>query len=64
MKAKVDIYREAVRGCTTPIGAFVNNQAATFTMALCGPDRHEAIDAARRVLRVVPEGRAPARSRR
>jgi alkanesulfonate monooxygenase SsuD/methylene tetrahydromethanopterin reductase-like flavin-dependent oxidoreductase (luciferase family) len=47
VKAKVDIYREAVEKCTTPIGAFVNNQAATFTMALCDQDRSTAHDLAR-----------------
>jgi alkanesulfonate monooxygenase SsuD/methylene tetrahydromethanopterin reductase-like flavin-dependent oxidoreductase (luciferase family) len=47
IKAKVDVYREAVATCTTPLGAFVNNQAATFTMALCAPDRQQAIDSAR-----------------
>jgi alkanesulfonate monooxygenase SsuD/methylene tetrahydromethanopterin reductase-like flavin-dependent oxidoreductase (luciferase family) len=47
IKTKVDIYRAAVGACTTPLGAFVNNQAATFTMALCAPDRQQAIDAAR-----------------
>jgi len=47
VKAKVDIYREAVRACTDPIGAFVHDNAATFTMTLCGPDRKEAVDAAR-----------------
>ncbi len=47
VKAKVDIYREAVRGCTKPIGAYVHDEAATFTMALCAPDRQYALDAAR-----------------
>jgi len=47
IKAKVDIYRAAVEGCATPLGAFVNNHAATFTMALCAPDRQQALDAAR-----------------
>ncbi len=47
VKAKVDIYRQAVATCTSPIGAFVNNQAATFTMALCDRDRAAAHDAAR-----------------
>jgi alkanesulfonate monooxygenase SsuD/methylene tetrahydromethanopterin reductase-like flavin-dependent oxidoreductase (luciferase family) len=47
IKAKVDIYRAAVGSCTSPLGAFVNNHAATFTMALCAPDRRQAIDAAR-----------------
>ena len=47
VKPKVDIYREAVGRCATPIGAFVNNQAATFTMAICAPDRDQAIAEAR-----------------
>lgn len=47
IKTKVDIYRAAVKGCTEPLGSFVNNHAATFTMALCAPDRQQAIDAAR-----------------
>jgi alkanesulfonate monooxygenase SsuD/methylene tetrahydromethanopterin reductase-like flavin-dependent oxidoreductase (luciferase family) len=48
IKTKVDIYRAAVAKCTDPIGSFVNNQAATFTMALCAPDRQQAMDYARR----------------
>jgi len=47
VKAKVDVYREAVRGCTEPLGAFVNDRAATFTMALCAPDRAAAMETAR-----------------
>jgi alkanesulfonate monooxygenase SsuD/methylene tetrahydromethanopterin reductase-like flavin-dependent oxidoreductase (luciferase family) len=47
VKRKIDIYRDAVARCTEPIGAFVNDQAATFTMAICAPDRDEAIADAR-----------------
>ena len=47
VKRKIDIYRNAVQRCTRPIGAFVNNQAATFTMAICAPERDEAIANAR-----------------
>jgi alkanesulfonate monooxygenase SsuD/methylene tetrahydromethanopterin reductase-like flavin-dependent oxidoreductase (luciferase family) len=47
VKAKVDIYREAVGRCTAPIGAFVNNAAATFTMAVCADSRAKAEDVAR-----------------
>ena len=47
MKRKIDIYRETVERCTEPIGSFVNNQAATFTMAICAPDRDKAIAEAR-----------------
>jgi alkanesulfonate monooxygenase SsuD/methylene tetrahydromethanopterin reductase-like flavin-dependent oxidoreductase (luciferase family) len=47
VKAKIDIYREAVRGCTDPIGAYVHDEAATFTMTLCAPTREEAWASAR-----------------
>lgn len=47
VKAKVDIYREAVRGCEQPLCSFVNDNAATFTMALCAPDRDKAYELAR-----------------
>jgi alkanesulfonate monooxygenase SsuD/methylene tetrahydromethanopterin reductase-like flavin-dependent oxidoreductase (luciferase family) len=42
VKKKIDIYREGVRGCTTPVGAYVHDEAATFTMTLCAPTREEA----------------------
>jgi alkanesulfonate monooxygenase SsuD/methylene tetrahydromethanopterin reductase-like flavin-dependent oxidoreductase (luciferase family) len=44
---KIQIYREAVAGCTAPIGAYVHDRAATFTMALCAPDQQQAYEAAR-----------------
>jgi alkanesulfonate monooxygenase SsuD/methylene tetrahydromethanopterin reductase-like flavin-dependent oxidoreductase (luciferase family) len=47
VKARIDIYREAFAGCAEPIGAFPNDDAATFTMTLCAPDRDQALDAAR-----------------
>jgi alkanesulfonate monooxygenase SsuD/methylene tetrahydromethanopterin reductase-like flavin-dependent oxidoreductase (luciferase family) len=47
VKAKVDIYREAIGKCATPLAGYVNNNAATFTMALCSPDRQVARDLAR-----------------
>jgi len=47
VKKKIDIYRASVAQCTTPIGKFVNNQAATFTMALCAPSKEEAWTKAR-----------------
>ena len=58
VKAKVDIYREAVGSCTKPIGAFVNNQAATFTMACCAPDRATAHEAARESFEWYPKAGA------
>ena len=47
VKKKVDIYREALSQCTEPVGSFVNDNAATFTMALCNSDRAKALDLAR-----------------
>ncbi len=47
VKAKVDIYRRAVESCTSPIGAYVNNAAATFTMAVCSASRARAEEVAR-----------------
>ncbi len=34
---RVAIYRKAVEACTKPLGKFVNNQAAAFTMVNCAP---------------------------
>ena len=47
VKKKIDIYRAAVGQCTQPIGKFVNNAAATFTMAVCAPTEDEARETAR-----------------
>jgi len=47
VKAKIDIYREAIATCRDPIGAYVHDEAATFTMTLCAPTRDEAIATAR-----------------
>lgn len=48
IKRKVEIYREGISQCTSPVGAFVNDQAATFTMMTVAPTREEAAEAARR----------------
>jgi alkanesulfonate monooxygenase SsuD/methylene tetrahydromethanopterin reductase-like flavin-dependent oxidoreductase (luciferase family) len=47
VKRKIDIYREALGRCKEPIGAVVNDQAATFTMTVCLDDRAEAERVAR-----------------
>jgi alkanesulfonate monooxygenase SsuD/methylene tetrahydromethanopterin reductase-like flavin-dependent oxidoreductase (luciferase family) len=47
VKKKVDIYRAASGTCTAPLGAYVHNQAGTFTMALCSDNRDKAIELAR-----------------
>jgi alkanesulfonate monooxygenase SsuD/methylene tetrahydromethanopterin reductase-like flavin-dependent oxidoreductase (luciferase family) len=58
VKAKVDIYREAVRACTEPIGATVHDEAATFTMTLCAPTREEAWASARESFEWYPKAGA------
>jgi alkanesulfonate monooxygenase SsuD/methylene tetrahydromethanopterin reductase-like flavin-dependent oxidoreductase (luciferase family) len=47
VKEKVDIYRAAVGDCTEPVGAYVHDAAATFTMALCARDGARAREVAR-----------------
>ena len=58
VKAKIDIYREALAGCTTPVGAFVNTDAATFTMTLCADERDTALAAARESFEWYPKAGA------
>jgi alkanesulfonate monooxygenase SsuD/methylene tetrahydromethanopterin reductase-like flavin-dependent oxidoreductase (luciferase family) len=58
VKKKVDIYRAAVSSCTEPIGAFVNDDAATFTMALCSRDRERALEVARESFEWYPKAGA------
>ena len=63
VRRKIDIYREGIKVCSEPMGAFLNNQAATFTMALCttgGRDR--AMELARESFEWYPKvGGAPDR---
>ncbi|HEY2815025.1 MAG TPA: LLM class flavin-dependent oxidoreductase [Acidimicrobiales bacterium] len=47
VKSQIDIYREGISRCTAPIGAYVHDEAATFTMVLCAPTREEAWESAR-----------------
>ena len=47
VREKIGIYRSAIAGCKQPIGKFINDQAATFTMTVCSQDRADAIAAAR-----------------
>jgi alkanesulfonate monooxygenase SsuD/methylene tetrahydromethanopterin reductase-like flavin-dependent oxidoreductase (luciferase family) len=47
VKRKIDIYRDAIAQCDAPLTSFVNEKAATFTMAICSPDEAEAREVAR-----------------
>ncbi|MGH9212085.1 MAG: LLM class flavin-dependent oxidoreductase [Acidimicrobiales bacterium] len=46
VKRKVDVYREAISRCTEPVGAYVHEDAATFTMTICDSDRDRAVETA------------------
>ena len=55
IKRKIDIYREALSTCVRPVGAFMNTQAATFTMMNVAPSREEAEAVARRSFEWYPK---------
>jgi alkanesulfonate monooxygenase SsuD/methylene tetrahydromethanopterin reductase-like flavin-dependent oxidoreductase (luciferase family) len=42
LKRRIDIYREGIAECTDPVGKFVNNQAASFTMVNVAKTNEEA----------------------
>jgi len=58
VKRKIDIYRNAIAACEKPLGAFVNNRAATFTMALCADDEKQAWDVGRESFEWYPKAGA------
>jgi alkanesulfonate monooxygenase SsuD/methylene tetrahydromethanopterin reductase-like flavin-dependent oxidoreductase (luciferase family) len=47
VQRKIEIYREGIANCEEPLGAYVHNEAATFTMALCSSSREAAVELAR-----------------
>jgi alkanesulfonate monooxygenase SsuD/methylene tetrahydromethanopterin reductase-like flavin-dependent oxidoreductase (luciferase family) len=46
LKRRIDIYRRGIAACEKPMGAFVNDQAASFTMVNVAPTTEEAVDQA------------------
>jgi alkanesulfonate monooxygenase SsuD/methylene tetrahydromethanopterin reductase-like flavin-dependent oxidoreductase (luciferase family) len=46
IQKRIEIYRENIKTCKKPIGKFINNQAATFTMVCCAPTVDEAVKTA------------------
>ena len=58
VKEKIDIYRQAISTCTAPLGAYVHNQASTFTMAVCAPTTAEARAPARESFEWYPKAGA------
>lgn len=48
LAGRIGSYRAAVAACEEPVGAFVNDRVATFTMLNCAPTTQASIDIARR----------------
>jgi alkanesulfonate monooxygenase SsuD/methylene tetrahydromethanopterin reductase-like flavin-dependent oxidoreductase (luciferase family) len=46
LKRRIDIYREGIASCTQPVGHWINDQAASFTMVNVGRTREESYAAA------------------
>jgi alkanesulfonate monooxygenase SsuD/methylene tetrahydromethanopterin reductase-like flavin-dependent oxidoreductase (luciferase family) len=47
LKGRIELYRQGLSECTSPVGKFVNDRAATFTMVHCAPTKDEAYAVAR-----------------
>jgi alkanesulfonate monooxygenase SsuD/methylene tetrahydromethanopterin reductase-like flavin-dependent oxidoreductase (luciferase family) len=43
LKERINLYKKGIAQCTEPIGKYVNDQCATFTMVHCAPTRNEAL---------------------
>lgn len=48
LASRIAAYRTAIGECREPVGAFINDRVATFTMLNCAPTTQESIDIARR----------------
>jgi alkanesulfonate monooxygenase SsuD/methylene tetrahydromethanopterin reductase-like flavin-dependent oxidoreductase (luciferase family) len=55
LKRRIDIYREGLAECTAPVGKFVNDRAASFTMVNVGRTREESLAAATRSFEWYPK---------
>lgn len=42
LKKQIDIYRAALETCKKPLGKFINNKVAAFTMVNCAPTKQES----------------------
>jgi alkanesulfonate monooxygenase SsuD/methylene tetrahydromethanopterin reductase-like flavin-dependent oxidoreductase (luciferase family) len=47
LQKNIDLYREGLKECEKPAGAFLNDTAATFTMVHCAPTTAEATEVAK-----------------
>lgn len=48
LKQRVDIYRAGIAACKQPLGKFVNDRAACFTMVNCAKTREESYAVSKR----------------
>ncbi len=48
LKQRVDVYRAGIAACKQPLGRFVNERAACFTMVNCAPSRAESYAVSKR----------------
>ena len=48
LKKQIDLYRAAIEACQKPLGHFVNNQVAAFTMVNCAPTKKESYEVSAR----------------
>ena len=47
LRERINLYRAGIARCRKPLGAFINNRAAAFTMVNCAPTREESYAASR-----------------
>ncbi len=47
LKERIDLYRAGIANCTKPIGRYVHDRAACFTMVNCAPTKQESYDVSR-----------------
>jgi alkanesulfonate monooxygenase SsuD/methylene tetrahydromethanopterin reductase-like flavin-dependent oxidoreductase (luciferase family) len=58
VKEKIDIYRKAIKTCKKPLGRFLHEDAATFSMVLCAPTQDEAYSVAKESFEWYPKAGA------
>ncbi len=47
IQKRIEKYRAGIAECKEPIGKFINEQTATFSLVCCAPNTQEAVDTAR-----------------
>jgi alkanesulfonate monooxygenase SsuD/methylene tetrahydromethanopterin reductase-like flavin-dependent oxidoreductase (luciferase family) len=47
LKERIDLYRSGIAACKSPMGKFVNNQAACFTLVNCAQSKEKSYERSR-----------------